>query len=383
MFLTLLLFRGIPLMAQDTVPGKAQSDYRLDADGRIRQRLSWSRSNAYGFEVEIERQAGPALWEPAGREQTSELFIEVSLPPGQYRYRVLSYNVLGRVAAVSEWVGMRIFVARQPVVESLNPGSYYFDKPSGSVTLILFGTDLSDEAEIYLAEKAADNLLTAPLAMYYSEDERSIRVVFPTAGLGLAPYEIVITNPGGLQARVNFSAGFSSALDIPVSLGYSPALPLYGYVFDSFSKPFYPAGLYGRLGIVPFKRLWGFLGAELTPRFLPVTTETDNYRVNGTMLALTLSGLYQYRFRDHTMALNLRLGAGAAAILGISYEHREGLTSEEVEAAFFLVSAGASFQWDLWRGLFLEAGLDYVQGISPNTPPPGFVQFNAGAGWKF
>jgi hypothetical protein len=370
-------------MAQDTVPGEAQSDYRLDEDGRIRQRLSWSRSNAYGFEVEIERQTGPALWEPVGREQTSELFIEVSLPPGQYRYRVLSYNVLGRVAATSEWVGMRIFAARQPVVESLSPGSYYLDKPSRTIALTFSGTDLSEEAEIYLTDRAGGSLRATPLSIDYSEDERSIRAVFSTAGLGLALYEIVITNPGGLQTRVNFSTGFSRKVDIPVSLGYSPALPLYGYVFDSFSKPFYPAGLYARLGLVPFKRLWGLIGAELTPRFLQVVTETDNYRVNGTMLALTLGGLYQYRFRNHTMAFNLRLGAGAAAILGISYEHRGGFKSEEVEAAFFLVSAGASFQWDLWRGLFLEAGLDYVQGISPNTPPPGYLQFSAGAGWKF
>jgi hypothetical protein len=192
---------------------------------------------------------------------------------------------------------------------------------------------------------------------------------------------MVIVNPGGLQARADFAAGFSRNLDIAASLGYSPMLPFYGYVFDSFSDRFYPAGFYGRVGVLPFKRLWGFIGVELTPRLTLVKTAEDAYTVSGTMTALTLNGLYQRRFMDYRMAIKLRLGGGAAAITGIRYEHSDGTLSEEVGAAFFFAAAGASLEWTLWRGLFVEAGADYIQGISPNSPAPGFIQ--AGAGWRF
>jgi hypothetical protein len=383
LYLPLLIFRGLPVAAQEAVPGKAVSDYRLDENGRILQRLSWTRSNAHVFEVEIERQTGPDTWEPAARERTGELFIELSLPPGQYRYRILSYNVLGRVAASSEWVGMRIFVAKQPVVESLSPGAYHFDAPSETIAITIAGSDLSEEAELFLTEKAGAGRQIAPLSVSHGADERSIQAVFPTADLALALYEIVITNPGGLQARVDFAARFRRKTDIMVSLGYSPMLPLYGYVFDSFSNAFYPAGFYGRIGVVPFKRLRGFIGAELTPRLALMKTETTAYRVNGTMLALTLSGLCQYWFGNYATALNIRLGGGMAAITGIRYEHQDGSVSEETEAAFFFASVGASLEWAFRRGLFLEAGADYAQGFSPNSPWPGLVQLSLGAGWRF
>jgi hypothetical protein len=380
---TLFCFAVFPLGAQETRPGEAVSDYRLDENGRILQRLSWSRSNASFFEVEIERQAGPGLWEPVVKERTNEFYLELSLPSGQYRYRILSYNILDRVAATSEWVGIRVFVAKQPVVEALNPGAYYFDIPAELVEITILGSDLGEEAEVYLAAKTGDGQRMMPLSVSYSADEKSIRAVFPTADLALISYEIVVTNPGGLQTRADFTAAFSRKRDITVSLGYSPVLPLYGYVFDSFSKSLYPAGFYGRVGVVPFKWLWGFIGAELTPQFTLMKTEADTYTVTGNMLTFTLNGLYQRWFRAYTMAVNLRLGGGLTAITGIRYEHNDGPESEKVNVLLSFINTGVSFQWVVWRDLFVEAGAEYIQSFSSISPLPGFVRLNAGAGWKF
>jgi hypothetical protein len=376
-------FRSLPLAAQETVPGKAESDYRVDENGRIVQRLSWSRSNAHFFEAEIERQTGPDIWEIAAKERTSEFFLETALPPGQYRYRVLSYNVLGRVAATSEWVGVRIFEAKRPVIESLSPAAYYFDAPAETIAVIIDGSDLSEEAELYLAKKTGDRRRTEPLSVFHSADEKRIEAVFPTADLAIAPYELVITNPGGLQARADFVALFRRNLDIAVSLGYSPALPLYGYVFDAFSSPFYPAGFYVRAALIPIKRLWGFIGAEITPRFVVMKTEKDAYTVNGTMTALTLGALFQRWFGARRIAIKLRLGGGAAAITGIQYEHKDGSVSEKVATLLPFVSAGASLEWLAWRGLFVEAGAEYTRILPSNSSAPAFIQLSAGAGWRF
>jgi hypothetical protein len=54
-FFVLFCLAVFHLRAQETMPGEAVSDYRLDENGRILQRLSWSRSNANFFEVEVEK----------------------------------------------------------------------------------------------------------------------------------------------------------------------------------------------------------------------------------------------------------------------------------------------------------------------------------------
>lgn len=331
----------------------------------------------------MKKQTGPDAWEPVVKERTIELSLEISLPPGQYRYRILSYNVLGRVAAASEWVGLRVFAAKRPVVESLSPDTYYFDIPSKAVEITITGSDLVEEAGIYLAAKTGEARRMTPLSVSYSADETGIRAVFPTAELALVPYELVVTNPGGLQTRADFTAAFSRKTDMYVSLGYSPMLPLYGYIFDSFSKSFYPAGFYGRAGAVPFKRLWGFLGAEFTPQLMLMKTEGDNYTVTGYMPIFTVNGLYQYWFGNYTAAVNVRPGGGLVMITGIQYEHNDGSASEKVNILLPFVSAGVSVQWTIWRDLFMEAGAEYVQAFSKIGPVPGFVRVNIGAGWRW
>jgi hypothetical protein len=50
---------------------------------------------------------------------------------------------------------------------------------------------------------------------------------------------------------------------------------------------------------------------------------------------------------------------------------------------FFNVNGGLSFEWTLWRGLFMETGLDYMHCFSARGTPPGFVRAAAGLGWRF
>jgi hypothetical protein len=382
-----VLCSGSLLFAQEVSgasSGAVTSDYRLDEDGKIRQRITWTRANAYFYEVEIEKLGSGAVWELEMKERTEQNFLETALPPGMYRYRILNYNVLGRVGAVSEWTGIRVFVAKQPEAESCSPAAWFVDSLEEEFTLTLRGRNLVEEAQVYIAAAKAGAKPVRPSSVTYSADESSITAVFRAEGLELGAYEIVIINPGGMkQVRKGFSAGFSHPLDINVSLGYAPVLPLYGYLFDAYDDSFYPPGFYGRVSVVPVKRLWGWIGFELAPHYANLETANSRYRLSGHMTGVYTDLLFQKWMRHFTLALDLRLGGGFTTVSNVKFNHKDGSRSEETGTMLFALNAGASVQWILWKNMFVEAGMEYVQLVSSQSPVPGFIRFNTAVGRKF
>jgi hypothetical protein len=101
------------------------------------------------------------------------------------------------------------------------------------------------------------------------------------------------------------------------------------------------------------------------------------------MIYAGVNGLYQKWFRDYTMALTLRLGGAFTQVMNMEFEHDDGSRSEKGRAQYGALSAGLGWQRLVWRGLYIEAGLDYVQLILGSGSPPGLIQFGAGAGWRF
>jgi hypothetical protein len=378
---------GGGVFAQEAEQGtEIESSYRLDESGRILQRISWTRSNAYYYEVEIEQQdeEDEEEWKQIAKERTGELFVEVSLAPGMYRYRILSYNVLGRVAATTDWVGIRVYATRDPLIERTIPEAYYVENMEKDFSLVLEGLNLMTGAEVYLSENIEGARQLIPASVQYSEDEESITVLINTADLVLGPYNIVVINPGRLQTVYEgFRVTFRQAVDTNVSLGYVPLIPFYGYIFNSFSSPLYPVSFYARVNRVFYKRLWGFMGAEFTPQIAILETEGNTYKVHGTMASFTFDALLQYWFNRRTMALNTRLGGGFTVIGDIYYAHDDGSVSEDVVTVLPLMNLGFSFEWVLWRDLFAEAGFEYIQHFSARSPAPGILKLTVGAGWRF
>jgi hypothetical protein len=385
--LPVILLLGSLIFAQESPQassGDVSSDYRLDADGKINQRISWTRANAYFFEIEIERLTAGAVWRPEKRERTEQTFLELSLPPGMYRYRILNYNVLGRVGAVSEWIGIRVFVAKPPGAEQLNPPAYFIDSLEENFTLTVSGHDLVEEAELYIVARKRGAKPVLPASIQYSPDESAITAVFSAKGLALGAYDIVIINPGGIrQSLRGFSVGFSRPVDINVSLGYAPIIPAAGYFFNIYDSALYPLGVFGRISIVPLKQLWGWFGLEFSPHYVNLKTRSDAYDLTGNMVNLYVDALFQRWMRNYTMAVNLRLGGGISSVSGMTFDHKDGSRSETEKAMLAAINAGASVQWMVWKNLFIEAGGEYVQLVSSQGAASGFFRITTALGTKF
>ena len=90
---------------------------RLGADAPKRsQRIEWrSNANALEYKVEIQNTAT----KETSSFTTEKTFAELSLSPGDYRYRVTAYDFLGRPAAPSAWTAFLVIQAAQPEIRNI------------------------------------------------------------------------------------------------------------------------------------------------------------------------------------------------------------------------------------------------------------------------
>jgi hypothetical protein len=223
-----------------------------------------------------------------------------------------------------------------------------------------------------------------PLSIKYSPDEDYLEVVFRSEGLELGNYNVVVTNPGGMQQTLKgFIVGFTRPTDIAFSLAYAPLFPAYGYLFDSYTEAVYPLGFYARASVLPIKKLWGWIGFELAFDYASLKTDASGYTLSGDMTAVSAGALFQKWFRDYTLAMNLRLGGGMTTVANIAFEHPGGIMSEKQTSILASFNASASAQWMASDSIFIEGGACFVQLVSSHSPIPGFFRLFAGAGARF
>jgi hypothetical protein len=390
------------------LPGQ-EPEY-TEAEEHFTQRLVWEKAEySYRYEIMVEMENNSGEYAEIHRESRTENFIELSLAPGSYRYRIEVYNLLNRSAGFSEWIPFMVLPALQPELysftqEFLPSGEEY---PRGATEIILHGENLMEGMEVYLEPVETGGAPVLPLACFPSGE--SARLVFgpetPEPGL----YRIYVRNPGGLESSLEINVspaplaaadapaavpvpdGDSGALpdrpyDIYLSVEYSPLLPLYGDLFDRLKSPFYPGGVSARIAYIFFKPRWGEMGLELAPAWNAL--EADAIKIS--METLRLNGVYQWSFHEQMMTLIFRSGAG------INFMHGTNSGNQNTGSFFTWIpsiSGGIAFRRFMqriynfrhvsYRTFYLEIGLEYTHVFSADFPQPGYVKPALGAGWRF
>ncbi|QQO08425.1 hypothetical protein [Breznakiella homolactica] len=193
----LLLFLSAAVSAQDINSGQ---DYWMDENGEFHQVIRWTRTNALYYDVELERRDQYGSWHPQETQRTDNTFLELILPPGAYRFRVHTYNVLERLVGTSDWTGIRIYEAKVPEADTLQEVEIIIGDSSFSINIT--GRELAEDAEVYLISRRKDSEPIVPLSMDYSFDGSWITAVFSSDTVSRGTYDLVITNPGGLNQTI-------------------------------------------------------------------------------------------------------------------------------------------------------------------------------------
>jgi hypothetical protein len=361
--------------------GQEGGGYRMEEDGRFVQTLWWQeQDSALYYTVAIERQEGTG-WEAVMDGETGAAFFEISLRPGIYRYRVWVHDMLGKALGPTDWIQFEVLLAKEPEISRFSPEGFYLDEDT-AWELRLSGRNLTRGIEIYLQQESTGRRIQ-PQTITVEEREDGARLVFHFGDLDLGAYTIHAVNPGGLAARAGtFKIAFRKPVDINVSAGYRPLVSLYGEINELFAADFFPIGAYGRVGVIPFKRRWGYIGFELEPAWQYLRSKGNGYEAQAQLTGGTINGLYQWWLPNRVMALSVRLGGGMYAALDYHLVFDRG-SSQPLTVLIPVVAAGVSFQWFIKKPFFVETGVDYTHFFSADKNPPGYLRPFAGAGWQF
>jgi hypothetical protein len=358
-------------------PANDDTEYHIE-EGRFLQTLSWTgQNNALYYVLEIEKEE-EAVWQEYLKEQSDSAAVEVSLPSGNYRYRITAYDFLRRAGPVSEWIGFEVFYAWQPELQSFSPGGFYLDEDR-QWEITINGENFVEGCEIYL-RSGLRNIM--PVSITINARRNSARLVFKEMELDTGSFEIYVINPGGLDAHLgNFRIAFRKAIDLNLSIGYMPLIPLYGAVNEVWEQEFLPMGFYARAGVSFFKRRWGYLGVELEPYWNSIQIKTDYYTESAHLFGAAVYALYQKWLPNKTMAINVRVGFGLYGLLDYHFEYTKGGT-EPIAVLLPSINAGASFQWLAIKPFFAEAGINYIHFIGFDAPQPGYLMPFIGMGFQ-
>jgi hypothetical protein len=270
----------------------------------------------------------------------------------------------------------------QPELSGFSPAGFYLDEDI-VWDISLNGENLTEQAEIYLRLQGPDTDRIVPAQYIPSPQGGSGRLVFDMAQLTPGTYDVYVKNPGGLDtARGPFRIAYRKPVDFNVSLNYAPLIPLYGALNDFFDAPVFPLAAAARISLVPFKRVWGYLGVELVPFWTALSVKGEGYEAMAQYMGVQVNLLYQRWLSNRIMAFNFRLGGGTVFLDDLHFEFSSG-TSESLRTLMPSAGAGASFMWFVDKPFFLEVGAEYLHFFSVDNPSPGYLRPIIGGGYQW
>ena len=364
--------------ADEEVP--EQSNFFIDRSGdepRFIQRLIWEESiYVFRYEVIVE-QLEDGEYHEVERLSVEENFAEVSLIAGQYRYRLDIYDLVDEFSFATEWREFEVVRALRPELTGFSPQAFWLDEDDNWV-INLYGQNLLPQSVFYLVQ---DNIRITPHS--HTGEGTSARLEFSGVSLVLGEYSIHVVNPGGLDDSLGrFTIGNRKPFELNFSLGYAPIIPMYGYLFNDtaldapFPGSFYPLGAVVKISFVPYKRLWGNLGAEFSGSFAYLEHEREDYTTNAYLMNVHLGFLYQKYFLRRIFSFSASVGIGITSLMDFHYQYPVGPPSENITGHYPSASAELSLTMFFSRPFFVNAGANFIHVLTPeeDRPMPGFVR---------
>jgi len=345
LILTALFFLGL-FSAQAQTAG-----YYLDPNSeepRFIQRLAWSGGMySLHYEIIIEKEEYGEYVNYMNKSVTDNYF-DISLSPGNYRFRVIPFDVLNKPSKGTDWAPFKVFNAVRP--ELYQPGNeldYYNDRQG--CKFYLNGKNIEPDAKIYFVNSEGEHIV--PVETIRNDDGNSVRLVFDKGQLVDGKYDIFIVNPGGLEtslAGINYRTYKEKFGEIHYTAGISfiPAFNIYGEE-NSFGRSLYY--LSARIGLNACIVSNKYFGVEFSLSRFWKKDDFFNNTTSGYIFGYNL--IFINWLPERIGAINLKAGVGFdTQIMDINY-----------------LNAGLYFLYHASKYLNIEAGADYTHKINDKS----------------
>lgn len=168
-------------------------------ENRFKQKLEWE-AEPYALEYKVEIK-GASSSSVSKEFITQNCYVEFSMAPGEYLYRVLAYDFLGRESSCTEWETFTITKALQPKVNLKDVNVTVDGNSKRPVTIPVDVASITDESTLVFVNAETGEKIEGIINTSKAEDGSvsSSSVVFPNVSIG--EWKMVVTNPSGLSTE--------------------------------------------------------------------------------------------------------------------------------------------------------------------------------------
>lgn len=340
-----------------------------DGTPRFTQVLRWEPDpNVSFYRVIVQTGSG----ENIADSRTEKPELRLCLGPGEYRFRIVLFNVLGKPELELPWKPFTVKRAEIPRIRNWSPKAWYLEEFSS--VLSLSGRDLIPGATIVLTLTTNDSVRLKGEVIEQDGTSR-LRVEFPSMFVQTGTYTLTLTNPGGLSTVLPGAVvvGFQRPVDLQLSAGIAPWVSLYdSWYTQTWPGTVFPVSAVCRCTVYVLKTGFGHFGGELAAggRFMSGGIEGAGIRL--ILGSAGLNAVYRLRV-SNTLSVTARAGGGIM-MSGLSFDYADtgGAALTSVDPC---LSAGLSLTYRLTKKTFLEAGADWVQMFASEFTAGGVMPF--------
>ncbi|MGP1459312.1 MAG: hypothetical protein ACTTKL_08375 [Treponema sp.] len=337
------------------------------------------------------------------------LQIKPLLPPGTYRYKVVTYNLVDVPEVESEWFNFKIFQAFMPEIndiyatvnltstvflEEINDGIFAVNGKN-LFTLSEGENDISYTDYYLVSERKIGKAEIRPVILEHDGKNRKLKVRFSMKDLDVGVYHLIAVDASGLKTpfskRNEITVQFKKRVDVNLSLGYSLPIILFDDTIPNYmGSRVWPLSGTFRATVLPSKHKFGYFGTGVSGTYVRMDKQDDGYKIGGNMLFTHALFVYQFPLRltskksgktRHTLTLEAHTGAGMTVFTDFKFDFG-GVYSEPLNSGSFSILAGGAVQAFITPRLFAEFNLDYIHAF-PKDIKFGALVPSIGIGWQF
>ena len=347
------------------------------------QRLSWQAiEDILGYRFELEQKNKTDEWVLLDKQTVKDNFIDVSLPPGFYRFRVSVINLLEQTEALSDYQNFNVLVAYQPEVHGLSPHLIYFDNIFDN-RLVVEGKNFLNETVFTLEKPLSPPLVLTPIEI----DKNGKRVVFELNMNRLVPgdYVFCARDKSGLYDKNQvLELKFQKPVDTHLSAGYAFTGFTGKNVFtEYYERQFALLGGVLRFTMLPAKRTYGHFGFNLSCSAFLLDKKLEYYTISGFAIMPQIHAAYVYPIIKRRLNFDVHLGTGAVFLMNSRFSFAD--TDLKSPATWYWgmsVNGGTALQFYIWKKLYLELNIDHIVALKKGFPLYMY-QPQLSVGWQF
>lgn len=342
-------------------------------------------------------------------DNSTSIKVEPQLQPGMYRFKVITYDLIGFGTVESDWETFSIYKAYRPQINDISSkvngsSTLYLEEVNDGIFSVsgrnLFETS-KNEKDIQFTKYFVVNQndkkqnILVPEILNVEKNNRKIEFKMNMKDLDVGVYDFFAEDASGLKSETNnsnFTVKFKKKVDFDLSAGYVLPVILFDDTINHYmGSNIWPLSGTFRMSFMPFKRSFGYFGVGLAGTYSRLFAEFPQYKIDGNLITAHLNFVYQLpiRFRiknseqrRHALTLEVHGGVGATFFNDVQFHFPHNIDSEKLNSINLSFDVGGAVQVYITSRLYAEVGVDFVMAFMSDMQF-GVLHPSVCIGWQF